>query len=47
VVERDADARRVAADALRRAHDHGWVIVAEHAHRLLKWARSPGLGRWS
>jgi hypothetical protein len=28
VVERDADARRVAADAMRRAHDHGWVIVA-------------------
>jgi hypothetical protein len=28
VLERDADARRVAADTMRRAHDHGWVIVA-------------------
>src|SRR5688500_8607136 len=28
VLERDADGRRVAADAMRRAHDHGWVIVA-------------------
>ena len=28
MLERDADARRVAADAMRRAHDHGWVIVA-------------------
>jgi hypothetical protein len=28
VLDRDADARRVAADVMRRAHDHGWVIVA-------------------
>jgi hypothetical protein len=28
VLERDADARRAAADAMRRAHDHGWTIVA-------------------
>jgi len=28
VLERDADARRLAAEAMRRAHDHGWVIVA-------------------
>ncbi|MGH2947829.1 MAG: hypothetical protein ACRDPC_16515 [Solirubrobacteraceae bacterium] len=27
-LERDADARRLAADAMRRAHDHGWVVVA-------------------
>ena len=28
MLERDADARRLAAEAMRRAHDHGWVIVA-------------------
>ena len=28
VLERDADARRLVAEAMRRAHDHGWVIVA-------------------
>jgi hypothetical protein len=28
VLERDTDARRLAADAMRRAHDHGWTIVA-------------------
>jgi hypothetical protein len=28
VLRRDAHARRVAGDAMRRAHDHGWVIVA-------------------
>jgi len=28
VLERDADARRLAAEAMRRAHDHGRVIVA-------------------
>jgi hypothetical protein len=27
-LERDAEARRVAADTMRRAHDHGWTIVA-------------------
>jgi len=27
-LERDAHARRVAAEAMRRAHDHGWAIVA-------------------
>ena len=26
--ERDADARRLAADAMRRTHDHGWFVVA-------------------
>jgi hypothetical protein len=25
VLERDADARRSAVEAMRRAHDHGWV----------------------
>ena len=28
MLERDADARRLAAEAMRRAHDHGWVVVA-------------------
>jgi hypothetical protein len=28
VLDQDADARRSAADAMRRAHDHGWVVVA-------------------
>jgi hypothetical protein len=28
MLERDADARRLAAEATRRAHDQGWVIVA-------------------
>src|SRR5215212_5105509 len=27
-LEHDAHARRLAADAMRCAHDHGWVIVA-------------------
>jgi hypothetical protein len=27
-LERDADARRLAADAMRRAHDQGWFVVA-------------------
>jgi hypothetical protein len=27
VLERDAEARRRAADWMRRAHDHGWVVV--------------------
>jgi hypothetical protein len=26
-LESDARARQLAADAMRRAHDHGWVIV--------------------
>jgi hypothetical protein len=28
VLERDADARRLAVEPMRRAHDHGWVVVA-------------------
>jgi len=28
VLDHDVDARRLAADAMRRAHDHGWVVVA-------------------
>lgn len=27
VLDQDADARRAAAEAMRRAHDHGWVVV--------------------